>query len=61
MKTRSQINISNKSKTYQISKQNPSKRPEFIYENQDDTDMLITKKPKIRKNSKIKLNKNYLL
>ena len=43
MKTRSQINISNKSKTYQISKQNPSKRPEFIYENQDDTDMLITK------------------
>ena len=35
--------IMKQTKTYQISNQNPSKRADYLYENQDELDMLITK------------------
>ena len=43
MKARTPVRIPNKSQTYQISNQNPSKRVDYIYESQDEYDMLITK------------------
>ena len=43
MKNRNPSKIINKPTTYQISNQNASKRNEFLYENQEDLDTLLTK------------------